>query len=79
DKYTIDLASDGVEAVEACRSQEYDLILMDFFMPNMDGVEATREIRRFRPKQRVIGLTGNCLDEDQQKFIQVVFVSYHVL
>ena len=45
--FTVDEASNGMEAVEACRANTYDLIVMDIMMPELDGFSACREIRRF--------------------------------
>ena len=58
---------DGVEAIEAARAGRFDVILMDIKMPRMDGVSATREIRKLpAPAGRVpiIALTANA-DSDQ--------------
>tara|TARA_B110000285_G_C14972673_1_gene537375 strand:- start:495 stop:866 length:372 start_codon:yes stop_codon:yes gene_type:complete len=41
----IDLAADGLEAVECVRNKQYDIIIMDLMMPKLDGLSATRAIR----------------------------------
>ncbi len=68
--YSIDLAATGKAAVEAWRRGSYPLILMDCQMPELDGVEATREIRRLEgPGRRtvIIALTANAQFEDRQR------------
>ena len=59
-------AEDGKQAITICRSRpEIDLILMDIQMPGMNGIEATREIRKFNTKVSIIGLTAYAYIEDK--------------
>lgn len=62
-----DVAANGKEAVDAVRSLPYDLVLMDVMMPEMDGYEATEEIRKLPPPKQaipVIALTANAMRGD---------------
>jgi DNA-binding NarL/FixJ family response regulator len=63
-------ASDGREAVEKAKSLHPDLILMDFLMPNMNGLEAAREIAKLSPRPPILMLTmymSKQLVEEAQK------------
>jgi PAS domain S-box-containing protein len=68
-KCRIDVAVNGLEAVKACAQRNYDLILMDCQMPEMDGFSAALEIRRHGPNQQtpIIALTANVLEEDRER------------
>lgn len=59
-------AVDGLEAVEKTRELKPDLILMDIRMPNCDGLEATRRIKKEWPEARIVMLTVS--EEDQDLF-----------
>ena len=47
-------ASDGLEALEKCLSENPDLVLMDITMPNLDGIEALRKLKEVQPSTRVV-------------------------
>jgi CheY-like chemotaxis protein len=63
----IDIADNGLEGVNSHKKDPYDLIFMDIQMPIMDGVEATREIRKFDRKVEIVALTANFCPEDKKK------------
>ena len=62
-------AEDGIEAVASCRAQAFALILMDMQMPRLDGLDATRAIRRLPDCRSVpiIAMTANAFAEDRQR------------
>ena len=69
----VDIASDGTEAVEKMKSASqdyYDIILMDIQMPQMDGYEATRQIRALEDNEKagipIVAVTANAFEEDRQ-------------
>jgi len=69
--YTVDVAGNGVEAVEAWRKNRQRIILMDCHMPEMDGYEATQQIRELEAKQNVpptqiIALTASTMQGDRE-------------
>ncbi len=70
--YVADVASNGKEAVAALERQQYDLILMDIQMPEMDGVETTMHIRQTWEKTRqpkIAALTAHALQGDKERLI----------
>jgi CheY-like chemotaxis protein len=69
--YQPELANNGKEVLEVVSSRQYDLILMDVQMPEMDGLEATRMIRLCLAAQPVIiAMTANVMQGDRQDCIQ---------
>lgn len=69
----VDIASAGQQAVTLCQQQAYDLILMDYHMPEMDGLEATTLIRQQRPDNKnqatpIIALTADVQHQVHIKF-----------
>jgi signal transduction histidine kinase/DNA-binding response OmpR family regulator len=67
--YRADVAANGLEAVAAVERQPYDLVLMDVQMPEMDGLEASREITRRWPddkRPRIVAMTANAMQGDRE-------------
>jgi CheY-like chemotaxis protein len=63
-----DVVGNGRAAVDAIEAGAYDVVLMDVQMPEMDGLEATRRIRRRWPDRsiRIVGLTANAMAGDRE-------------
>ena len=68
--HTVEIANNGAEAVKALKARNYDLILMDVQMPEMDGFEATAAIRAMTCEKRripIIAMTANALPSDCER------------
>lgn len=64
--YHPEVADNGLLALALCNTQDFDLILMDVLMPQMDGLEATRLIRKEHTHQpHIVALTANAMPEDK--------------
>ena len=77
--HTADIVANGREAVEAVRRRDYDAIFMDCFMPEMDGLEATGEIRRLENSLRrvpIIALTANAMTGDRERCLEAGMDDY---
>jgi CheY-like chemotaxis protein len=67
--YRADVATNGLEAIGALEGADYDVVLMDVQMPELDGLEATRRIRRRWPGDegpRIVAMTANAMDGDRE-------------
>ena len=76
--YQVSLAVNGKEVLEMVKLQHFDLILMDVQMPEMDGLEATREIRQntFGLQPQIIAVTANAMREDKEKCLEAGMNDY---
>src|SRR5512138_2723246 len=71
--YRADIAANGLEVIEALERQPYDVILMDVQMPELDGLEATRHIRRTIPgghAPHIIAMTANAMQGDREMCLE---------
>jgi CheY-like chemotaxis protein len=73
--HQVDSAENGAESVEKFTHKHYDAILMDIMMPVMDGIVATREIRKIEGERqtdpvdrvKIIAITANAFDDDRER------------
>jgi signal transduction histidine kinase/CheY-like chemotaxis protein len=78
---TYDMANDGVESLKWFNEKEYDIVLMDENMPNMNGIEATKHIRKTEIDKSlkhtpIVAVTANAMTEDKQRFIDAGMDDY---
>ena len=75
--FSIDLVGDGREALEAHKTEPYDLILMDCQMPTMDGLEACRQIRKLdQPQPVIVAVTANALVGERERCLEAGMDDY---
>jgi len=71
--HSVDIANDGAEAIDAFARGGYDLVLMDVQMPNVDGIEATRAIRRAEARDGgrtpIVAMTASAMLGDRERFL----------
>ena len=77
----VDVAADGMLAIQALRQADYDLVLMDIQMPKLDGLEATATLRNpasgvRNPAVVVVALTAHAMSEDRQRCLAVGMNDY---
>ncbi|MBO7476370.1 MAG: response regulator [Salinivirgaceae bacterium] len=74
--HVLERARNGREALDMAKSKRYAVILMDIRMPEMDGLEATREIRKFDDKTPIVALTANSFDSDRDAALEAGCTAY---
>jgi DNA-binding NarL/FixJ family response regulator len=63
-------AGDGIEAIDACKQLQPDVLLLDVSMPNMDGIAALPHVRQASPRTRVLMLSGFSSPQIRQRSIE---------
>jgi CheY-like chemotaxis protein len=77
--YRADVAANGLEAIEAIQRQKYDVVLMDVQMPELDGLEASRQIcTRWDPtnRPRIVAMTANAMQGDRELCLEAGMDDY---
>lgn len=72
----VDVCSTGLEAIDRALSNDYEFVLMDIKMPNVDGYTATRELRSRGYRKTIVALTAQASIEDRQRCLDAGFDSY---
>jgi CheY-like chemotaxis protein len=77
--YRADVVSNGLEVLQALQRQDYDVVLMDIQMPEMDGLEASRRIQQGWPlarRPRLIAMTANAMQGDRERCLEAGLDDY---
>jgi signal transduction histidine kinase/DNA-binding response OmpR family regulator len=74
--HDVDLAEDGLQALEACARARYDLVLMDCQMPGMDGFQATAALRARGLRVPIVALTAHAMAGDRDRCLQAGMDDY---
>ena len=69
--YNVTTASDGIKAIEKIKSEKFDLILMDIRMPNMDGIESVKNVKKRNPEAFIVMMTGEAGNDESEKALEV--------
>jgi PAS domain S-box-containing protein len=74
---TYEFAQNGLEVIENFEENKYDIILMDIMMPEMDGIEAMKQLQqKYRNLPPIIGLSAHALEGDAERFIEMGMDDY---
>ncbi len=65
------VACNGIEAIEQLKHQRFDLVLMDMEMPEMNGLEATRELRALNITTPIVAMTANVMQRNRRQFFEI--------
>jgi CheY-like chemotaxis protein len=78
--HSVEVAETGARAVELVRGEDFDVVLMDVQMPTMDGLEATRHIRRIEDARKaripVVAMTAHAMPGDQERCLEAGMDAY---
>lgn len=79
--YAVEIVDGGVDAVEACRRSQFDALILDVMMPDMDGYQVAAEVRALEaargvPHTPIIGLSARAMDGDREIALAAGFNDY---
>ena len=77
--HNVDVVSNGIDAIQAVIDQPYDIVLMDIFMPEMDGIVATKAIRKLTgaiSEIPIIALTADAMEGEREKYLAAGMTDY---